>query len=99
MKKSTLDSVELLIPLAADKILLKLEPQELHEAVLPWRRRSRVRRVLNKLRTIKRLHSTWFDYYRVRTDIYVVINTEHILTLFLLAWPQELPQWHEHGLL
>lgn len=93
MKRSTLDSVESLTPLAEDKILLVLEPQGLEEQFLPWKRRSRVRRVLHRLRSIKRLNSTWFDYYRVRTDIYVVINNEQTQTLFLLAWPQDLPQW------
>jgi hypothetical protein len=64
---------------------------------MPWRRRGRVRRVLNRLRAIKRLNSTWLDYYRIQTEIFVIISSEQTLTLFLLSWPQELPEWHRHS--
>ena len=88
-----LDSVESLIPLCVDKIVLKLEPQALVDSIYPHRRRSRVRRVLNRLRAIRRLNSAQFDYYRISQDIYLIIPTEQRLTLFLISWPQDLPQW------
>ena len=93
MKKSTLDSVELLIPLAADKIVLRADQLSIPELILPYKRRSRVRRILNRVRSIRRTHPHLFDYYRIQTDIYVVLETEQRLTMFTLLWPADREQW------
>ena len=97
MKRSTLVSVESLIPLLADNIILKADQLSVPELILPWKRRSRVRRILQRLRSIKRTNSSLFDYYRIDQDIYVVMATDSRVLLFLLAWPADLPQWSRLG--
>ncbi len=91
-----LTSVVFRTPSLADvaNILLKLEAQGSAESILPWRRRSRIRRTLHKLRSIRRTAArTFIQYYRVDTDIYVELASEQHVTLFLLMWPGDLPQW------
>lgn len=95
MKKSTLASVESLIPLLenTDYTLLRAERQAARDAILPWRRRSRIRRILNRIRQIQRTNSALhIEYYRLNTDIYVYIPSQNLI-LFDLLWPNTLPTW------
>lgn len=96
MRKSTLASVESLIPLLKNpaKTLLKTEPIDPVTALLPWRRRSRIRRILNRLRQIERTNSALqIEHYRLKNDIYILVPNQNII-LFDLMWPEELPKWH-----
>ncbi len=77
-----------------DKILLKLEPAPVTDLIVPWRRRSRIRKVLHKLRSIRRTNPhLHLEYLRTDTDIYVILPTEGARFLFELTWPENLPQW------
>jgi hypothetical protein len=75
-------------------IWLKLEPQGTPDIILPWRRRSRLRKTLHRLRSIRRTNPRLFtQYQRINQDIYVELTDEQHVTLFLLMWPPDYPQW------
>lgn len=88
-------SVESLIPLLKnpDSTLLRAS-NPVPDIFLPWKQRSRVRRILNALRMIRRTNPALeFEYYRQRTDIFVHIPKPNHQLIFNLVWPQHLPNW------
>ena len=90
------DSVELPTPLAVVNICLRSEPASTEDQIVPWRRRSRMRRILNQLRVIRRTQPhIRFSYTRCDWVVYCILETERDRTLFSLCWPQNLPAWIE----
>lgn len=78
----------------ANNITLKSEAPSVTELMVPWRRRSRLRRILHAVRTIRRCHpQLGIQYLREHMNVYVFIKNEADLLLFQLMWPQDLPQW------
>jgi hypothetical protein len=76
------------------KISLKSEPPNALETMVAWRRRSRVRRILNQLRSIRRTQPHFkLQYLRENQNIFVFLNNEQDYLLFILMWPQNLPGW------
>lgn len=66
---------------------------------MPWRRRSRLRRILNGLRSLRRQHQQlMIVYWRIDRDVYLELRTEQDLLLFRLLWPPELPPWQRVAL-
>lgn len=82
-----------------DKILLKAGAETVQEQIMPWRRRSRLRRILNGLRSLRRQHQQlMIVYWRIDRDVYLELRTEQDLLLFRLLWPPELPPWQRVAL-
>lgn len=84
---------------STDKILLKAGAETVQEQIMPWRRRSRLRRILNGLRSLRRQHQQlMIVYWRIDRDVYLELRTEQDLLLFRLLWPPELPPWQRVAL-
>jgi hypothetical protein len=61
---------------------------------VPWRRRSRLRRILHELRRIRRSQPhIRFDYCRQQYWIYVRFEQDRDYTLFQLLWPTDNIPW------
>jgi hypothetical protein len=62
--------------------------------VVPWKRRSRLRRILTQIRRIRRSQPHLaLEYRRENQDVYITLRNERDFLLFKLMWPQDLPQW------
>lgn len=94
MKKLTLANVESLIPLLDDNIVLRSRAPTIVEMAVPWRRRSRIRRILSELRRIRRSQPhLQFEYCRQTHLIYLRFNNDQHWTLFQLMWPTDCTPW------
>jgi hypothetical protein len=63
--------------------------------MVPWKRRGRLRRILNQIRRIRRSQPhLGLVYIRENQDVYLFIDNERDLLIVQLMWPQDLPQWH-----
>lgn len=90
------NDVSAMVSLKPGNIILRTEPPHVVELYVPWRRRRRLRRILDALRRIRRTHSYLIlDQVREHMMVYIVLDSARELTMFTLIWPQDLPQWHE----
>jgi hypothetical protein len=91
-----LDSVESLTrSVSVAEIWLKSLPPDSTTLIVPWRRRSRTRRILHTLRSIRRVHyQLQLTVRRQHMDIYVGLRHQQDLSLFDLMWPQDVVGWH-----
>lgn len=64
------------------------------ELAVPWRRRSRLRRILTELRRIRRSQPhLQFIYSREQHLVYIEFTQDSHWTVFQLLWPMDLPTW------
>lgn len=76
------------------KLRFRTTAPSIVEITVPWRRRSRLRRILNELRRIRRSQPhLQFDSARQQHLVYIEFARGRDWTLFQLMWPQDLPNW------
>jgi hypothetical protein len=72
---------------------LKSQAPEVTELMLAWRRRRRTRRMLNQIRSIRRVHPQLnLTYRREKINIYINLDPKDLL-FFDLIWPSDLPKF------
>lgn len=62
--------------------------------LLRFRRRSRIRRILNKLRSLRRTNPGIIkEWHRLDETVTVTLHHARAYTLFCLLWPQDYPAY------
>lgn len=89
MKKLTLVNVESQTQsVNVSNIIIRSRAPSVVEMAVPWRRRSRIRRILHELRRIRRSQPhIRLEYCRQQHMIYVRFDQDRDYTLFQLMWP------------
>lgn len=87
------NDVSLTTSLNVSKIYLQSEPPSYTDSMVPWRRRSRLRRILHNLRSIRRRLPNLLCYCRQDLIVYVIILDQRNHCIFTLMWPPTAPGW------